>query len=77
MMTVPVKIGSAFAAGKPQVLFENASLLGSGADTSFDVSNDGQRFLMVQSSDQGPNPTQIRVVLNWFDELRRRANEGK
>lgn len=72
MMSVPVKLGPALSAGKPQVLFENATLLGSGADTQFDVTADGQRFLMIQASDQGPNPTQIRVVLNWFDELRQR-----
>ena len=40
---------------------------------SFDVSPDGQRFLMLTpgAGDVHTDPTQILVVLNWFDELRR------
>jgi eukaryotic-like serine/threonine-protein kinase len=36
---------------------------------SYDVSRDGERFLMTKLPVQRPRP-QIRVVLNWFDELR-------
>jgi eukaryotic-like serine/threonine-protein kinase len=38
---------------------------------SYDVSRDGERFLMTRLPAQRPRP-QIRVVLNWFDELRDR-----
>ena len=35
---------------------------------------DGQRFLMLKPVDsQTPAPTQINVVLNWFEELKRRV----
>jgi hypothetical protein len=44
--------------------------------TMFDVSPDGQRFLMVESS-QAPAATQITVVQNWFEELNRRVPTGK
>ena len=36
------------------------------------VSRDGQRFLMVQPV-KSPTPTQVKVVLNWFQELKQLA----
>ena len=36
---------------------------------NYDVSPDGQRFLMLKPSEQEvAAPTQINVVLNWFEE---------
>ena len=44
---------------------------------NYDVSADGQRFLMVKPSEQAQAaPTQISVVLNWFEELKRRVPTG-
>jgi predicted Ser/Thr protein kinase len=41
-------------------------------------SPDGQRFLMVKASESADAaPTQINVVLNWFEELKRRVPPGK
>ncbi len=38
---------------------------------------DGQRFLMLKPNEaQGAAPTQINVVLNWFEELNRRVPAG-
>ena len=38
----------------------------------YDVSPDGQRFLMIKPAEQKQaDPTQINVVLNWFEELSR------
>ena len=39
--------------------------------TDYDVAPDGQRFLMVQPSEQPA--TQVNVVLNWFEDLKRRV----
>jgi hypothetical protein len=36
---------------------------------SYDVSGDGERFLMTRLQPGRPTP-RIVVVLNWFDELR-------
>jgi hypothetical protein len=36
---------------------------------SYDVSRDGERFLMIKPTAGQPRP-RITVVLNWFDELR-------
>jgi hypothetical protein len=42
------------------------------------VSPDGQRFLMVKSNESAQvAPTQINVVLNWFEELKQKAPAGK
>jgi hypothetical protein len=41
------------------------------------VSPDGQRFLMLKPAEQAQAaPTQINVVLNWFEELKRRVPAG-
>jgi len=36
----------------------------------YDVSPDGERFLMIQSEEE-TGPAQFHLVLNWFDELER------
>ena len=36
----------------------------------YDVTPDGQRFLMVKDA-QTTSGTQINVVVNWMDELKR------
>jgi len=33
-----------------------------------------KRFLMLKSGEQESAPAQIHVVLNWFDELKRRVS---
>jgi hypothetical protein len=43
----------------------------------YDVSPDGQHFLMLKPGEQESAPTQINVVLNWFEELKRRVPTGK
>jgi len=35
----------------------------------YDISTDGQRFLMIKLEQQ--EGAQINVVLNWFEELKR------
>ena len=64
-----------FSAGKPRVLFEGeyfASVFPQ-TSTTYDVSPDGQRFLMAKETARTTAPVQINVVLNWFEELKRRV----
>jgi serine/threonine protein kinase/Tol biopolymer transport system component len=68
-MAVSVTQGATFTAGRPQTLF--AGPFPNVPGYSYDVSPDGSRFLMAREATTG-NPTQIRVVLNWFDELTQR-----
>ena len=43
----------------------------------FDVSPDGQRFLIHQQTSEAAQTAQINVILNWSEELRRRSSSGK
>jgi hypothetical protein len=54
--------------GKPKMLFEGRYPNG------YDVSPDGKRFLMVKvgAAPQASQPDQLKVVVNWLEELRRR-----
>ncbi len=75
MMAVEVTTQPAFAAGKPRMLFEGRYQPSPVQSTNYDVSPDGQRFLMLKPTDQAA-PAQINVVLNWFEELKRRVPTG-
>jgi Tol biopolymer transport system component len=77
MMAVDIAIQPSFAAGKPKVLFEGPYQPTPTTAPNYDVSPDGQRFLMLKPSEQAQAaPTQINVVLNWFEELKRRVPTG-
>ena len=74
MMVVSLRTEPTFEAETPTVLFEGSYSYGRLDLTSqYDVSSDGQRFVMLkESSDEGERSTiQIHVVLNWFEELKR------
>jgi hypothetical protein len=75
-MAVDIATQSGFAAGKPRMLFEGRYQLSPVQTDDYDVSPDGQRFLMLKPSEQAGAPTQINVVLNWFEELKRRVPSG-
>ena len=71
MMAVDIATQTGFAAGKPRPLFEGdyRSTATGWARPNYDVSPDGQRFLMLKTVEQAP-VTQINVVLNWSEELK-------
>jgi Tol biopolymer transport system component len=78
MMAVDITTQPSFAAGKPKVLFTGQYLPTPGTLSNYDVSPDGQRFLMIKPSVQAQiAPTQINVVLNWFEELKQKVPTGK
>ncbi len=69
MMVVPVKLQPTLALGEPKVLFEGSYAMDNQFNGYYDVSQDGQRFLMVKEEQREQD--QIRVILNWFEELKR------
>jgi Tol biopolymer transport system component/predicted Ser/Thr protein kinase len=78
MMAVDVSSNPSFAAGKPRMLFEGKYEGAPVPVANFDVSPDGQRFLMLKPAEQEQAaPTQINVVLNWFEELKQKVPAGK
>jgi serine/threonine protein kinase/Tol biopolymer transport system component len=78
IMAVDIATQLGFNAGKPRMLFKGTYQPASLTAPNYDVSPDGQRFLMLKPSEQEQaSPTQINVVLNWFEELKRRVPVGK
>ena len=73
MMAVEVTTQPTFHAGTPTLLFEGQYWHQVGLwRADYDITPDGQRFLMIQLGEQEA-VTQINVVLNWFEELKRLA----
>jgi eukaryotic-like serine/threonine-protein kinase len=78
MMAVDITTQPGFSAGKPRMLFERRYAPGVVPVANFAVSPDGQRFLMVKPVEEAQAaPTQINVVLNWFEELKQKVPTAK
>jgi Tol biopolymer transport system component len=75
MMAVDVATQPAFSAGKPRMLFEGpyAASVFPLTGVAYDASPDGQRFLMMEEAGQPKPATEINVVVNWSEELKRRV----
>ena len=73
LVAVETTTQPSFSAGKPKVLFESPYEPVPARLPNFDVSPDGQRFLMLKPEEEA-TATQIVVVLNRFEELKRRLS---
>jgi eukaryotic-like serine/threonine-protein kinase len=82
LMTTAVQTTQTFSAGNPTMLFEDQSIvfdgrtIGFGTGRTYDVSRDGQRFLMMKESaggTQSGSPSSLIVVQNWQEELKQRV----
>jgi serine/threonine-protein kinase len=75
LMAVSVQTDTNFVAGTAEVILEGA-YYGSTAPSgrTYDISPDGTRFLMIKegvASDDTSVPTELILVQNWFEELKR------
>ena len=71
LMAVEIETQPMFRAGIPRLLFERRWNRGQFSRGEYDISPDGKRFLMIKPVDPEESPpTQINVVLNWFEELK-------
>ena len=73
LAVIPVTITPSFSVGSPRRLFQSAGFRGEyrGTDAvrpSYDVSADGQRFVIAEPLEDAPPPV-IRVVQNWAAEF--------
>ena len=68
MMAVPIQTESSFRSSKPEVLFEGRYL--ARVSRHYDVSADGQRFLMIKEGEDEDRLPEIIVVQNWAEELK-------
>ncbi len=70
MMVVRVETEPTFKAGSPELLFTGSYSVAAGRN--YDIDPDGQRFLMLKDvEEQASARSQLTVVLNWFEELKR------
>jgi serine/threonine-protein kinase len=76
MLAVTINAQPGFSASPPKILFAGPFSRTTGRVT-YDVSPDGQRFVMFQSGDEEQTSSQINVVMNWFEELKRRVPAGR
>jgi serine/threonine-protein kinase len=71
MMAVDIATTPEMKISAPHLLFERRYAFGSAQTIpNYDVSADGQRFLMVKDESSSGR---INIVLNWFEELKRRV----
>ena len=71
VMAVPVTTTPTFSVGAAHMLFEGPFRV-DGPFRAYDVTPDGQRFLMVRAVEQPPaRITQMVLVQNWLEELKR------
>ena len=74
MWAVAIESGPDLRPGSPRLLFEApyaTDIVGLGVP-NYDVSPDGQHFLMVRSAAES-EVSGFTVVLNWFEELKARV----
>jgi eukaryotic-like serine/threonine-protein kinase len=70
MMVVDVSTKPSFAHGSPKLLFEGHYFMGPSV-ANYDVTADGQHFVMLQPVDSSTGSTQIHIVQNWQAGLKR------
>ncbi len=68
MMVVDVSTGPDLTLSQPRVLFEQRYAFGAQTIANYDVSPDGQRFVMVKDESSSGR---LNIILNWFEELKR------
>jgi Tol biopolymer transport system component len=69
MLAVEIETEKGLRAGRPRVLFEK-EFESTSNNRNYDISLDGERFVMVQTPDSTERG-QLEIVFNWFEELER------
>jgi serine/threonine-protein kinase len=77
LMKVDISPGQNLSAGTPKLLFEFAAAV-SRMIRIYDIAPDGRRFLIRQKKNYDlPPVTELNLVRNWFEELKRLSPAGK
>jgi serine/threonine-protein kinase len=81
MMVVDISYGRSLEVSKPRVLWRGNYLAGAGSScgmagptsSNYDVTPDGERFLMIEDASPAAECERLRVVSNWSLELKNPA----
>lgn len=68
-MVVPLETQRGFVPGNPVAL--PVEIFAPAPGRPYDISPDGKRFVIIEEADQAPQATQLTVVLNWVEDLKR------
>ena len=74
LVAVPVTTSPSFSVGSATRLFEHTGFVTGARYPLYDVSPDGQQFILAEPVGEAAEPS-IRVVQNWFAEFRARQQE--
>ena len=71
---VDVQTNKGFTTSRPRLLFEKSGYAGYIPVRCWDISHDGQRFIMVKGDESKPFPaTEMVLIQNWLEELKQRV----
>ncbi len=74
ILTAPVTTKPRFRAGAAHVLFEELYEEGTYRwGPNFDIAPDGKSFVMITPDESWRKTTEVKLVLNWFEELQKLA----
>lgn len=73
MFVVAVRTRPELAVGAARKLFEGPYAFSGVEHRNYDVTRDGQRFLMVRRPNPAESTMRVNVVVNWFEEVKDRA----
>jgi hypothetical protein len=75
--------GTNFEVGTPRTLFTgpflggiNGIAVGGFVFPDYTITSDGEHFVMFAGREETSRPTSVRLVTNWFDDLRRLTAVG-
>jgi hypothetical protein len=72
--SVAITSMSPFSSKPPGLLFERQGYAPFGPIRGWSVTQDGRRFLLMRPKEPALKPvTELQVVLNWTEELKRRV----
>ena len=74
IMSVSLTMNPTPSASKPVPFF---SLASRASLRSYDITPDAQHFILIQPSERLAAPTELHLVVGWFEELKRRVPAGK
>jgi Tol biopolymer transport system component len=77
VMVTGVEANATFVATKPRMLFSATYMRHWEGLPDWDITPDGQRFIMIKVGETESAPTHMNVVLNWFEELKSRSDTGQ
>ena len=70
-MAVPVESGPTLSFGRPRPLVNGLPQWAIDSGQTYHIAPDGDRFLMMQWAAVRTGSNELRIIFNWFGDLRR------